>query len=222
MGYPPYPDLRWGTPPPASVDCDTQSENITFPHPSDVGGKYQVVKVSPGGLLSGGKASLPPRPSPFSLTEVVGTLKPSITYSGTSFSLRPSPPCSPSPPEHPWTPRTSLGPQEALGAFRNFWQPWVFSYSEALFPLLPEHPYDLLGASGNLGSLQEPSEASGLQSDSGSLFPLLPSPPEHPWDLPGASGSLGSLHKPWVFSQCLSVPTTCSFNPHPNGGRPSI
>ena len=40
-GYPPHhPDLGWGnTPPPVEVWTDTQSENITFPHPSDAGGK---------------------------------------------------------------------------------------------------------------------------------------------------------------------------------------
>ena len=47
----PHPDLGWGTPPvqtcdgvppppPVEVWADTQSENITFPHPSDAGGKY--------------------------------------------------------------------------------------------------------------------------------------------------------------------------------------
>ena len=50
MGYPPtqtwdgvppspYLDLRWGTPPPCKCE---QTENITFPHPSDVGGKNSL------------------------------------------------------------------------------------------------------------------------------------------------------------------------------------
>ena len=39
-GYPP-PIGGWGTPPP-QVWIDTQTENITFPHPSDAGGKYKV------------------------------------------------------------------------------------------------------------------------------------------------------------------------------------
>ena len=34
---PPHPDLEWGNPPPVEVWTDTQSENITFPHPSDAG-----------------------------------------------------------------------------------------------------------------------------------------------------------------------------------------
>ena len=34
----PHSDLRWSTP--LKVWTDTQSENITFPHPSDVGSKY--------------------------------------------------------------------------------------------------------------------------------------------------------------------------------------
>ena len=39
MGYPPpHPDLRWGTLPPPPRKCG-QTENITFPHPSDAGGK---------------------------------------------------------------------------------------------------------------------------------------------------------------------------------------
>ena len=38
MGYPPQPDLRWGTPP-ASVDRHTDScQNITFPRTMYVGG----------------------------------------------------------------------------------------------------------------------------------------------------------------------------------------
>ena len=49
MGYPPpHPDLGWGTPlsrpgtgypPPSSRKCE-QTENITFPHPSDASGNY--------------------------------------------------------------------------------------------------------------------------------------------------------------------------------------
>ena len=35
---PPHPDLGWGTPPPHKCG---QTENITFPHPSDAGGKNQ-------------------------------------------------------------------------------------------------------------------------------------------------------------------------------------
>ena len=37
-----HPDMRWGTPPPLPVEVwtDTQSENITLPHPSDAGGIY--------------------------------------------------------------------------------------------------------------------------------------------------------------------------------------
>ena len=46
MGYPPYPDLRWGRPPPpVEVWTDTQSENITFPHPSDAGGNKRRVEA---------------------------------------------------------------------------------------------------------------------------------------------------------------------------------
>ena len=36
MGYPPTSDLRWGNPP-LPHKCE-QTENITFPHPSDAGG----------------------------------------------------------------------------------------------------------------------------------------------------------------------------------------
>ena len=38
MGYPPHPDLGWGSPSPPGK-CE-QTENITFPPPSDAGGKY--------------------------------------------------------------------------------------------------------------------------------------------------------------------------------------
>ena len=47
-GVPPHLDLKrgykpphqpdWGTPPPIEVWTDTQSETITFPHPSNTGG----------------------------------------------------------------------------------------------------------------------------------------------------------------------------------------
>ena len=32
------------SPPPVKVWTDTQTENITFPHPSDAGGKYREVR----------------------------------------------------------------------------------------------------------------------------------------------------------------------------------
>ena len=48
LGYPP-PQSRPGMghpPPPVKVWTDTQSENITFPHPSDAGGKKRKVFVA--------------------------------------------------------------------------------------------------------------------------------------------------------------------------------
>ena len=59
-GVPPHPDLRWGTPPPRPgmgypppTDLGRgippnkwgQTENITFPHPSDAGGKNMNVFI---------------------------------------------------------------------------------------------------------------------------------------------------------------------------------
>ena len=41
MGYPPnHPDLAGVPPPPTEVWTDKQTENSTFPHPSDAGGNY--------------------------------------------------------------------------------------------------------------------------------------------------------------------------------------
>ena len=38
-------DLGWGTPPPPCGKCG-QTENITFPHPSDAGGKDDILVIS--------------------------------------------------------------------------------------------------------------------------------------------------------------------------------
>ena len=54
-------------------------------------------------------------------TEVVGTLKPSITYPYLPHPL---------PPEPLWPPGASLGPQEALGAFRSLQQLWGFNQTQ--------------------------------------------------------------------------------------------
>ena len=60
-GYCPCPDLGWGTPlsrsgmeyppPPVEVWTDTQSKNITVPHPSDAGGnnKLKLASLTPAG-----------------------------------------------------------------------------------------------------------------------------------------------------------------------------
>ena len=47
----PHPDLRWGTPLPRKCE---QIENITFRHPSDVGGKY--IGMAPAPATSAGSA----------------------------------------------------------------------------------------------------------------------------------------------------------------------
>ena len=50
-GTPSHPDLRWGTPQPRPgmgyppCKCG-QTENITFPHPSDAGGNYGIAESS--------------------------------------------------------------------------------------------------------------------------------------------------------------------------------
>ena len=91
----------------------------------------------------------------------------------------------------------TLGPIEVVGTQKHTPQ-------SQLWPTSTQS----IGASGSLGSLQKPSAALGLQSNSGALLPLLSLPPHSlsllltpwaslgSWDLPGASGSLGSLQKP--------------------------
>ena len=72
------------------------------------------------------------------------TQGPCFPCSPSSPSLTLTPSCSPSPPEPPSTsldPGTFLGPQEALGAFRSLWQPWVFSQTQGpCFPCSPSPP----------------------------------------------------------------------------------
>ena len=117
-----------------------------------------------------------------------------------SLLPRLTPSCPLSLPGFPWAPGTFLGPQKALGAFAGLQQSLAAlglqSDSGALLPLLPltsltpsrplsppEPPWvslgswDFPGASGSLGSLQKPSTALGLQSDSEALLPLLSLPP---------------------------------------------
>ena len=138
---------------------------------------------------------------------------------GPCFPCSPSPPslpltpsCSLSLPGSPWAPGTFLGPQEALGAFRSLWQPWVFSQTQrpcfpcSSHPLAPSHSLGLSGPMGPSWGLRKPWEP---LADSGALLSLLPltpllplapshplSPPEPPlvslgpWNLPEASGSL--------------------------------
>ena len=139
--------------------------------------------------------SLPPF-SPHSLTStevvssltysmVVGTLKPSITYPSLpshSFITPALTPCSLL--TTPCSPTLSCSP-------------------------LPPHslgPWDLPGASGSLGSLWKPSAALGLQSDSGTLFPLLSLTPPFPLTPLASLGPWGpswGLRKPWEPSKAF-------------------
>ena len=80
----------------------------------------------------------------------------------------PCPPCSPLPPV------TSLGPQEA---FRSLWQPWVFNQTQGPCSPCPLSLPALLGSPWSLKKPWEPSEALGLQSDSGTFSPCSLTPP---------------------------------------------
>ena len=119
--------------------------------------------------------------------QVVGSPKHTPQSPLPPTSLAPS--CSPSlppPPEPPWAPGTFLGPQEAFGAFRSLQQPWVFSQTQgpcsptpiapSRSPSPPEPPW----GPGTSRSLQKPSAALGLQSDSRALLLL----PHHSLSLP--------------------------------------
>ena len=149
----------------------------------------------------------------------------------------------------PWSlipPRSpcSLAPYTHRGGGNPLNQP---SITYALLPLLPLALWaslglwDLLGASGSLGSLRKPLAALGLQSDSGTLLPLLPptpllpSPPHSPCplSLPGPLGPSWGLRKPWepleafgspwVFSQTQRPCSPCSScSPHPHSPLPSL
>ena len=138
--------------------------------------KYQVVKVSSGGL-----------PPPHSLS-IPGSLEP-------SWGLRKPPACSPSPLS---IPETSLGPQEAPsslpllpGSLKTYWglrKPPVCSPCSQLapsLPLPPEHPW----------SLRKPPACSPHSP----LFLSIPASLEAPWGLrkpqltPLAPSSLSSL-----------------------------
>ena len=114
------------------------------------------------------------------------------------------------PPEPPLAPRASLGPQETLEAFRSLWQPWVLNQAQGpcspCFPLplllLAPHTLSLPGLLGPPWGLRKPwesLEALCLQSDSGTLFPLLSSPHELtcPLSFPGSLEPPWGLRKSW-------------------------
>ena len=155
----------------------------------------------------------------------------------------------------PWVPGTFLEPQEALEAFTSLWQPLAAlglqSYSGAVLSLLPLTPltfshsllpplvpepswvslgsWDFPGASGSLGSLQQPWVFSETQRP---CFPCPPSPPLapscslSPLSLPGFAwapgtflgpqedlGAFASLWQPWVFSETQGPCFPCSPSP---------
>ena len=170
--------------------------------------------------------------------QVVGTPKhtPQSPLPPTSILL-------PSLPLIPWASLGFPGPLEFSWGLRKTWEPLqAFSSLGSSvrlrdlaslapphplsLPLTPSHPLSLprslwvpgtfLGtqkALGALTSLQQPLAALGLQSDSGTLLPLLPltpsrslSPPLAPWaslDLPGYLGPSWGLGKPWEPSQAF-------------------
>ena len=118
---------------------------------------------------------------------------------GPCFPCSPSPPPSLSPLSLPgffWVPETFLGPQEALGAFRSLWQPWVFSQTQGpcfpsspLFSLAPSHPLSLPGPPWTPGTFLRPQEA---------------------------LGAFRSLQQPWVFSQTQGPCFPCSPSSPPS------
>ena len=112
----------------------------------------------------------------------------------------------------PWafcTPGTFVESQEALGAFGNLWQPWVFSQTPGpcsptpSLPLTSPHPLSLpgpLGPSWGLRKPWEPLEAFGSLGSSVRLRGLAPPPPHTSPCLLSLSGSLEpswGLRKPW-------------------------
>ena len=122
----------------------------------------------------------------------------------------------PSSPEPPWAPKNFLGTQEALGAFENLEQPWVFSQTQGpcspcspsppslslSFPLAPPCFLSLLGSLGpswGLSKLWKRLEAFGSLGSSGRLKGLASLTPPHPSSIPLALPCPLSLSgPPWV------------------------